>query len=207
MNEMTCVSHFDMSSRLVTVSHREALRYLGYRSAEAGADISEKLAILEEPLREQMICRSCFVEAPLLQEGERIRIGHLLIESRDLARNLTGCDRVIIFAATLGVGVDRLIARNGRISAAEGVMTDALASAAIEGFCDAVEAFAAKGHPHRPRFSPGYGDLPLTFQRELLALADAPHRIGLTLTDSLMMAPTKSVTAMIGLLTDPKQKI
>ena len=201
MSEMPCISCFDTPSHLVDISRREALRYLGYRSLEAGDGVLARLAVLEEQLRGQMICRACFAQYPLLREGERLCFGGLSTESRDLAHNLAGCDGVILFAATLGAGVDRLIARNGRISAADGVMTDALASAAVEGFCDAVEAFAAGGQPHRPRFSPGYGDLPLAFQKNLLGATDASRKIGLTLTESLMMAPTKSVTAIIGLKT------
>lgn len=199
MSEMPCISCFDMPSQLVDISRREALRYLGYRSFEEGEAVSARLAALEAQLRGQMICRACFVQYSILREGARLCLGGLSTESRDLARNLEDCDRVVLFAATLGAGVDRLIARNGRISTADGVMTDALASAAVEGFCDAVEAFATKGQPHRPRFSPGYGDLPLAFQQSLLGATDASRKIGLTLTESLMMVPTKSVTAIIGL--------
>lgn len=58
----------------------------------------------------------------------------------------------------------------------------------------------------RPRFSPGYGDLPLSAQREIFAVLDCGKRIGLMLNDSLLMSPSKSVTAFVGIGGEMKQK-
>ena len=93
----------------------------------------------------------------------------------------------------------------------DALLYDALASAAIEQVCD-----AAAGELHRAlpelyqtwRFSPGYGDFPLEVQPMLLAVLDAPKRIGLCATDSLLLTPTKSVTALIGLSeTEPPKRL
>ena len=54
------------------------------------------------------------------------------------------------------------------------------------------------GETLRPRFSAGYGDLPLEYQRRIFDLLDPPTHIGLTLNDSYLMSPSKSVTALIG---------
>ena len=54
------------------------------------------------------------------------------------------------------------------------------------------------------RFSPGYGDLPLDLQPALCAALDAQRRLGLTVTDSLLLNPVKSVTAVIGLSPTPQ---
>ena len=78
-----------------------------------------------------------------------------------------------------------------------------VAAALIESYCDEVQAQAeTDGLLQRPRFSPGYGDWPLEEQRQLFAVLNCAKRIGLTLTDGLMMAPSKSVTAIIGLSED-----
>ena len=74
----------------------------------------------------------------------------------------------------------------------------------IEAYCDACQKelsteAAKEGLYLRSRFSPGYGDFSLDYQKELLILLDAPKRIGLTVTDSMMLTPTKSVTAVMGL--------
>ena len=50
----------------------------------------------------------------------------------------------------------------------------------------------------KPRFSPGYGDLSLEVQKEIFSLLDCPRKIGVSLGDSLLMTPSKSVTAIIG---------
>ena len=80
-------------------------------------------------------------------------------------------------------------------------MMQAVGAERVEALCDAFcEQFRREnGVGLRPRFSPGYGDLPLAAQRELFALLDCPRKIGLTLNESLLMSPTKSVTAFAGI--------
>ena len=84
------------------------------------------------------------------------------------------------------------------------VVMQACAASLIESYCDecqepiAQEA-ASRGLYLRPRYSPGYGDFDISYQREFLTVLDCPKRIGLTMTDSFMLAPSKSVTAVIGL--------
>ncbi len=81
---------------------------------------------------------------------------------------------------------------------------DAAGTAAVEAFCDLLcarwrDEFAAEGRHIRPRFSPGYGDLPLEAQRTLLTLLDSQRKAGITLTDALLMVPSKSVSAIVGI--------
>ena len=77
---------------------------------------------------------------------------------------------------------------------------DALASASAEAWCARVNALLpADGLYLRPRFSPGYGDLPLDFQRTLLGVLDSQRKAGISLSESLLMVPQKSVSAIVGL--------
>ncbi len=107
-------------------------------------------------------------------------------------------------AATLGMEPDRLAARAtavGKMSRA--VIFQAAAAAMIEQYCDTVNArireeAAIRGLFCRPRFSPGYGDFSLLHQTELMRILRAQQSIGVTLTESLLMLPSKSVTAVIG---------
>ena len=106
-------------------------------------------------------------------------------------------------AATVGLELDRLIARAQSGAPARALLLQAIGAERIEALADAVAAdaradAARRGLAVRPRFSPGYGDLPLALQREIFAALDCPRRIGLTLGGSLLMTPTKSVTALIG---------
>ena len=86
---------------------------------------------------------------------------------------------------------------------AKASVLQACAAAAIEACCNMLQQelqsdAARHGFYLRPRFSPGYGDLPLAAQKDFFQAIDCTKRLGITLTDSLLMYPTKSVTAFIG---------
>ena len=125
------------------------------------------------------------------------------VRSRSLLRNLQDCSEVILFAATIGEGADLLARKYGRINVAKAVVMQAAAAAMIEAFCDEenekLRAEAAeKGLYLRPRFSPGYGDFSLNHQRDFARVLEMQKTVGITLTESLLMLPSKSVTAVIG---------
>ena len=123
--------------------------------------------------------------------------------SKDLAAHVKGCQEVLLLGATLGSRVDAAIRRLALGSVAEGAAAQAVAAALIESYCDEVQAqFDTGGLAQRPRFSPGYGDWNLAEQRLLFPVLNCAKLIGLTLTEGCMMAPSKSVTAIIGLSTD-----
>ena len=145
--------------------------------------------------------RLCYADLPLTLEGERVALGGLPVPGRDLAAHLKGCRRAVLFAATVGAGADRLITRAERTSPARALLLDAFFSERVEALCD---AFCAQYNDPRRRFSPGYGDLPLSFQREVFRLLDCPRLIGLTLGETLLMMPTKSVTAIVGVKEDDR---
>ena len=110
---------------------------------------------------------------------------------------------MILFAATIGEGADLLARKYGRINVAKAVVMQAAAAAMIETFCDEenekLRAEAAeKGLYLRPRFSPGYGDFSLNHQRDFARVLEMQKTVGITLTESLLMLPSKSVTAVIG---------
>ena len=111
---------------------------------------------------------------------------------------------VLLFAATLGIEADRLIERARVRSMAEVSILQAASAAMIEAYCDDInrrikEEAHARGLYVRPRYSPGYGDLALKSQKDFFALLKPEKETGITLTSSLIMVPTKSVTALIGL--------
>ena len=106
----------------------------------------------------------------------------------------------VLFAATIGLAYDRHIARISGLSRADGWLVHALGTERVESLCDAFEYYLKEeGYHLTRRFSPGYGDVPLELQRDVFRALDCPRQIGLTLTDSLLMSPSKSVTAIIGL--------
>lgn len=186
---------------------KEALRYLGYRGQEPDTATMELLESCGRELSAASDRRHLMREFPLSVDGNgRIDGVCFQTDSKSLSRNLGGCGQVLVMAATLGPGVDRLLARYGKIQMAKAVVMQAVSAAMIEAYCNELCAgwrreYEEKGLYLRPRFSPGYGDFPLECQQGILDDLEAGKRIGITLTDSLLMMPSKSVTAVIGVST------
>ena len=187
---------------LPEVDRREVLRYMGCRESD---DETEALIDRAIEVGKDAFCgKVCFCELPLSVSDGQIRIGTVRTESKNLLKNLDGCESVILFGATVGIEIDRLIMRYGKVSPSLAVCLQALGAERIEALCDIFCAEMARkqglqGKRLRPRFSPGYGDFPLEAQKEIFAMLGCDRRIGLTLNDSLIMSPTKSVTAIIGI--------
>ena len=105
----------------------------------------------------------------------------------------------MVFAATTSIAVDRLINRFSKLQPSKSLMIDAVASAAVEDWCDIINSEISQKGETKPRFSCGYGDFSLSHQKDILELLDAQRKIGITLSESLMMLPVKSVTAIVGI--------
>lgn len=180
------------------VCEKEILRYAGCREADG-----EMTALIQKCMAEvknKLTYKVCYRVLPVAVQGACCDFGTFTLTSEKLAANLRGCREVILFAATIGVEIDRLIARYGRLSPVKALIFQAIGAERIEALCDAFCADMAKeqGIGFKPRFSPGYGDLSLTAQKDVFAALDCARQIGLTLTDSLLMTPSKSVTAFAG---------
>lgn len=191
------------------VSRREIRRYLGYGRHEADERVSELIEECVAELSAASSPKSIYRVYPLsLLEEDELDFTVFRTKSRSLSRNLKDCDQVILFAATLGAEVDQLLNRYAKLQMSKAVTMQAAATAMIEAYCDEVntalkEEFEAKGLYLRPRFSPGYGDFPLECQRMITAVLETPKRIGIMLTDRLLMMPSKSVTAVMGISPKP----
>ena len=118
------------------------------------------------------------------------------------AAHLAGCGAAYLVCGTLGHGVDALQRRVSAVSGADALIVQAVGAAMIEKWMDETEGEIgrelAEGESLVERYSPGYGDFPLEAQRAVLGLLDAPRAVGVSLTDSLLMVPSKSVSAVIG---------
>lgn len=121
------------------------------------------------------------------------------ITSASLCKNLEGCKEAYVFAATVGVGIDRLLLKYQRIDSVKAMVLSAVGSSLVECWCDKVNARIVGDKKSKPRFSPGYGGVDLKHQREIFDFLGAEKSLGITLTDSFFMIPVKSVTAFIGI--------
>ena len=177
------------------ISSREVLRFAG---GEASPELfSECIA----EAKGKFSFKVCYTELSVSVEGDVCDFGLFSVSSGALAKNLRSCKRVLLFCATVGVGTDRLIAKYTRTAPSRALMLSALGSERIEALCDAfcLEFAKERGVRLRPRFSPGYADLPLDIQRDIFSILDPSRRIGVTLGERLLMTPTKSVTAFVGI--------
>ena len=126
------------------------------------------------------------------------------LQGNSIGKHLAGCCKVIVMAATVGEAIEKQVTKSfeeGRYSFS--VLLDAAATAAVEQVADAMEKTIHNevkrlGLAMKWRFSPGYGDWPIQQQTEILQLAGG-SQIGISLTESLMLMPRKSITAVIGL--------
>lgn len=194
------ISFYTMNAKDIEVDKKQAYRFMGCKDGFVNEDFEqmyeECLRIYLSSAQPRAVSRKTKVS---LGEGNKIHFDFGTIESESLKRNLQNCESAYIFAATVGSDVDRQIKRLSLMSGGEGMILSCIASSGIECWCDIINEEMAKKHKLRPRFSPGYGDVPLSVQPEILQFLDAGRKIGLTLTDALMMVPVKSVTAIVGI--------
>ena len=147
-------------------------------------------------------CRAVWCRFPVKEDGKMLDLGFVRTDSLDLKRHLKGCREILLFACTAGAETDRRIARAKLQSPAKGLLMHAIGAQQVEGACDRLCRQLAEQFPDRQltdRFSPGYGDLPLEIQRDVMKALDCGRTVGITLTESLLMMPSKSVTAIIGM--------
>ncbi len=189
------------------INRKEIYRYLGYGMNEPEscvlALVDEALLSLLEAIKPKSIYRIYGCRT----DKERVFMGGMEFKSRNLSQNLAQCNSAALLAATLGIEADKLLQRCEVVNMAKASVLQACAAACIEAYCNLIQEeirIAAQKQSRqtlylRPRFSAGYGDLPLAAQKDIFRALDCTKRIGLTLTQNLFMYPSKSVTAFIGL--------
>lgn len=185
------------------IDRDEVLRYLGCGKSKP-QDVAALIDKCVPMVMGKLSCKVCYRSFGISFEEDVIDLGFAKTESRALRKNLTGCTEIILFAATVGIEMDRLIAKYSSISQPEAVCLQAIGAERIEALCDVFndeikKYYEEKGLSSRPRFSPGYGDLPLSLQKDIFSVLDCSRKIGASLNESLLMSPSKSVTAIIGI--------
>ena len=167
MSPSICLSPLDRS---------ETLRYLGMTEAAADDAFLSRLDACEAKLLRHATPRYTYCILPLTRTESVLYADTLLLEGNDIRQHLEGCDRAVLMAATLGTSVDVLIDRTQKRDMTNALLMDALANTAIEQVCDKAEQQIQETMPNRYftwRFSPGYGDFPISEQPNLLAHLNA----------------------------------
>ncbi|MDO4618709.1 MAG: vitamin B12 dependent-methionine synthase activation domain-containing protein [Clostridia bacterium] len=171
------------------IDKKEVLRYMGHKSPEVPQNIDKEIDRVIEMFK-TVTPKSVTIILPLEILENGVKIGGISVNSIDLKKHLDGFEEVMVIAATLGVEADTIIRKCALIGTVNLSAAQAAGTAMIESYLDTFGTH---------RFSPGYGDWDICDQQKIINLLDATKKIGITLTESMMMIPTKSVTAVMGI--------
>lgn len=183
---------------------KEIYRYMGYKKSDPDETIKKLTEKLIKEAEDIFSYKACFEKFPVEIVNNNVDLGFVSAKSNSLIKNLKDCHEIILFTATLGTEFDRLLIKYSKSSPSSAVILNAIGTAYIEAWCDKIyNDFKINeqklNYYLRPRFSPGYGDLPLEIQKNIFSVLDCSRKIGVSLTDSLLMTPSKSVSAIIGI--------
>ncbi|QZY56074.1 vitamin B12 dependent-methionine synthase activation domain-containing protein [Crassaminicella profunda] len=192
---------------------KEILRYLGYNSQKID---SQTNILINESIKEvQGLLHKYYIYKIFDIEKNHTKIHlkntHIFLEGKDIYKHLFQSEKCVILAVTLGNIIDQKIRYYSKVSLSKSLIFDACATTAIEAITDSIEeeiiAYAKENNFYTTyRYSPGYGDFPLSIQPEILKILDAHGKIGLISTPDFLLLPRKSVTAIIGLQKNPISK-
>lgn len=185
------------------IDRAETLRYLGFRGQQLTDADERNLARAEELCAGAAEPRTAAVRFPFDPDSMTVGETGVVFRGEAVKKHLAGCDAVWLVAGTLGLALDKLIARLMREEPAVGVMTDAAAVSAIESVMDDLSRDIAQreGGGTTRRFSCGYADFPLFQQLDFMRLLDMGRRLGVFIGADMLMTPQKTVTAVIGVRT------
>ncbi|MBQ8144879.1 MAG: methionine synthase [Butyricicoccus sp.] len=196
-----------MDIKLETFNRNEVLQYLLWRGGEIESGIDR---LIDDCIRETLLITRPRYTYRVLPIDRAAQTPSVAFAGNDVQTLLADCNKVILFAATLGAELEMAIRRAQTRDLTRALVLDACGSAAIEAVCDTavaqLEAKLSAGEHLTDRFSPGYSDMDIACQPELLTGTDAPRQIGLTATDAHILVPRKSVTALIGIADRPQTR-
>ena len=183
------------------INYGEVIRYSGAKKSDENLKTLIDDCLSECEKEKAINFAVCFTETPVSINGDEIDFSAFTLKSKNLVTALRGATSVLVFASTIGIGIDRLIKKYSDINPVRALILQALGAERVETFIDLFIADYEKsrGVKLSPRFSAGYGDLPLAAQRDIFGLLSPQKHLGLTLNDSLLMSPSKSVTAFAGI--------
>ena len=135
-----------------------------------------------------------------LRRAELEREAPIAARSTWMRTRLKGVE-VVFLCGTIGAEFDAWQRRLSVTSAADALLSQQIGLDAVEKVMDEVEEKSkaeveVEGRKLLPRKSPGYGDLPLSLSRTIISELDATRKIGVSITDSDLLVPSKSVTAI-----------
>ncbi|WP_251441723.1 vitamin B12 dependent-methionine synthase activation domain-containing protein [Veillonella intestinalis] len=197
------------NGRLPQIDIDEATRYAGLQKAKEFPKEYVKEACLEV----QLVADPSGVYEAYEYDAKQGLIKSnppLQIEGSSIREHLGNATKVYVMAVTLGEDVELRSAelfKDGNYTL--GLLMDAAATAAVEQVANQVNEVIQQeaekaGYKTTWRFSPGYGNWDLTVQKDLARIIGA-EKINVSVTDSFLLFPRKSVTAIIGCMPNDEE--
>ncbi len=178
-------------------NHREIYRYMCAKQGDTQLETLVQKCLLE--CENAFDLRVCYAEYNISVQENAVNFGCFSMQSQNLVKALNVGKKAVIFVATAGFEVDRLIKKYSKISPVKSLIFSAIGNERVENLCDAFcNELKEKYRKVYNRCSPGYGDLPLEYQTQIFNQLQPTKNIGVTLNDSLLMSPAKSVSAIVG---------
>lgn len=181
-----------------------ALKYLGYPSNQVDDNTAK---LLNECLLELETIKPKYMYQiyTLTHHPLTIKELNITIDYPDLIDLFDNCNQVVVIACTLGIHIDQLIRYYSKINLTKMTIMDALANSYLEAKCDEFEEKQNFGK-RTFRFCPGYGNVPLSLNKQLVKALDCSKYIGLTIQDNNLLLPQKSIIGLIGIGDDKRTK-
>lgn len=209
------VNNINIDFKNLEIKYEEVLRYLGYSGQTINTElkniIRECILLTNNKINPRYVLRIYPIHKKIEKDSKgnskyivKLMNTSLEIESRDIYKLLEGCSECLLMATTLGIEIEREIKKYSYSDLTKGIIIDSCATTAIEGVCDLVESKVREELLEQEkyitnRYSPGYGDLSININNEIINILRTQSNIGLTITDSNIMLPRKSVIAIMGI--------
>ena len=183
----------------------EILRYVSVPVDQATEELKREIQEIYTTLEAELSPKATYGKFKLRIEADEVFFEgtNFSVKSGQLVKILKNCGWCYVLGATLGIDFDRKVNRLQKSDMTKAILVNACGSVLIEKVCDELETRwleeMSEDEYLTMRYSPGYGDVPITIQDELLSIIDATRQIGLTTTRSHMLLPTKSITAFVGI--------
>lgn len=188
----------------IDVNLGEIVRYLGYANNTPDEKTYSLIDKISKEVKNALNLSACFTMMDIETDKNAVDFKSFCVSSKSLFKNLNGCKKCLLFCATAGTQVDRIILKYESISVSAAVVAQAVGTAFVEEWCNVLlnkiqAGLYDKKLYLRPRFSAGYGDFDIMHQKDIFKILNPEKNIGVCLTDSLLMTPIKSVSAVVGI--------
>lgn len=152
--------------------------------------------------------KNCVISNVSLENGfYKLDNLNIVLQSNDINKLFCECDKIATLVVTLGLEIDKQIAYYSKVDVAKSLIMDACSNVWVEAVMDELEEEVCQqmnGKFKTMRFSPGYGDLNISVQKDVIERTGSNKFLGINVNANYLMTPLKTITAFLG-FSDKKQ--